>query len=143
METQTASPPDGGIQAGSPAFDALMQAISTYQSTLTVKIDHVQAEMALIRRDMDRFREPVMEVERRVSGTEDMQREHHADLQLLKSKFSPHFSIERAHRMPAARSPQGAPLRTFIFKLLHYRDRDTVLGQLVCKVSLNLKIPGY
>lgn len=39
---------DGVIQAGSAAFDALMSAITNCQSTLTVKIDHVQTEMALI-----------------------------------------------------------------------------------------------
>lgn len=177
MLTQTASPSDGTIQAGSAAFDALMLAITTCQTPLTVKIDHVQTEMALIRWDMDKFRERVAEVERRVSGTGDIQREYCADLQILKSKvkilearagdaenrnrlnnlrvlglpegaessdpmafmehllpsllpkanFSPHFSIERSHGMPATRGPQGAPPHTFIVKLLHYRDRDTVL----------------
>lgn len=177
METQTTSLPDGAIQAGSAAVDTLMQAITTCQSTLTTKIDHVQAETALICRDMDRFRERVTEVEWRVSSTEDAQREHQTDLQTLKAKvkvlearaedaenrnhrknlhilglpegaeasdpvafnkqllpsllpkerFSPHSSIERAHRMPATRGPQGAPPHMFIFKLLHYRDRDTIL----------------
>lgn len=158
-------------------IDALMLAITTCQATLTTKIDHVQTEMALIRRDMDKFRDHVEEVERRVSEMEDVQREHHTDLQALKlkvknleiraedaenqnrrnnlqvlglpegaedddpvafmegllpsllprAKFSPHFCIERAHRIPASRGPQGAPPRTFIFKLLHYQDRDTVL----------------
>lgn len=46
---------------------------------------------------------------------------------LPKARFSPHFYIERTHRILATRRPQGAPPRTFIFKLLHYRDRDTVL----------------
>lgn len=54
METQTDSTSDGAIQASSAAFDALMLAITTCQSTLT-KIEHVQTETALIRRDMDTF----------------------------------------------------------------------------------------
>lgn len=41
MEVQTDPPPDGGIQAGSAAFDALMLAITTCQAALTTKIDHV------------------------------------------------------------------------------------------------------
>lgn len=56
METQTEAPLDGAIQTGSAAFDALMLAITTCQSTLTVKIDHVQTETALIRWDIDKFR---------------------------------------------------------------------------------------
>lgn len=157
MENQTGSPPDGTVQAGSPAFDALMLAITTYQSTLTAKIENAQTEIALMCRDMDRFRDQVTDVERRVSGTEDVQRNHHEDLQTLKLKiknlkarvedaenrnrrnnlhvlglpegtegsdpvalmehllptlllqatFSPHFSIERVHRMLATRGPQG------------------------------------
>lgn len=176
-----------------------MPAIITCQSTLTVKIDHVKTEATLIHRDMDRFRERVTEVERRVSSMEDTQRDHHADLQILKSKvkvlearaedaknrnrrnnlwvlglpegaegsdpvtsmeqllpsllpkgrFSPHFSIKRAYRMPAIRGPQGAPPRTFIFKLLHYRDRDTVLhvarlqGELKFENAKILIFPNY
>lgn len=136
-----------------------MLAITTCQTTPTTKIDHVQTETALIRRDMDKFRDRVTEVERRVSNTEDVLRDHHADIQALKlkvknlearaedadnhnrrnnlqvlglpegaegdntvefmegllpallprAKFSPHFSNERAHHIPAARGPQGAP----------------------------------
>lgn len=148
---------------------------------------------------MDKFRERVTEVERRVSETEDCQREHHTDLQALelqvknleiraedaenrnrrnnlrvlglpegaegadpvafmeellpsllpKAKFSNHFSIERAHRIPASRGPPGAPPRTFIFKLLHYRDRDTVLrvarlqGELKFNNTKLLIFPDY
>lgn len=40
MNTQTDSPADVAILAGSASFDALMQAISTCQSTLNAKIDH-------------------------------------------------------------------------------------------------------
>lgn len=86
METQTVSLPDGTIQAGSAAFNALMLAIMTCQSALTQKIDHVQTKMALIHRDMDTFRDQVMEVERWVSETEDIQRDYHAHLPALKLK---------------------------------------------------------
>lgn len=43
--------------------------------------------------------------------------------------FFPFFAVERAHRMPAARGPLGAPPRTFILRLLNYRDRDAVLRE--------------
>lgn len=50
--------------------------------------------------------------------------------QLLPSAcFSPFFMVERAHRIPSTRGPQGAPPRTFIFKLLHFRDRDMVMKE--------------
>lgn len=41
--------------------------------------------------------------------------------------FSPMLVVERAHRMPARSPPQGAPPRTFIAKLLNYKDRDAAL----------------
>lgn len=41
--------------------------------------------------------------------------------------FSPMLAVERAHRMPARPPPQGAPPRTFIAKMLNYRDRDAAL----------------
>lgn len=41
--------------------------------------------------------------------------------------FSSYFAVERAHRMPPARGPPGAPPRTFIFRLLNFRDRDLIL----------------
>lgn len=37
------------------------------------------------------------------------------------------FVVERAHRLAAKPPPQGAPPRTFIAKMLNFRDRDTVL----------------
>lgn len=37
------------------------------------------------------------------------------------------FAVERAHMMPAARGIPGAPPRTFILRLLNFRDRDQVL----------------
>lgn len=45
------------------------------------------------------------------------------------ARFSPFFTIERAHRMPATRGPQGSPPRTFIFKMLHFKDRDMILRE--------------
>lgn len=40
--------------------------------------------------------------------------------------FSPHYAVERTHRMPAVRGQPGVPPppRTFIFR---FRDRDLVL----------------
>lgn len=48
---------------------------------------------------------------------------------LLNARFSPVFTVEQTHSILAARSPQRAPPRTFIFKLLHFRDRDLVLKE--------------
>ena len=41
--------------------------------------------------------------------------------------FSPMFSVERAHRVPSRPPQPGAPPRPFLFKFLHYRDRDATL----------------
>lgn len=43
--------------------------------------------------------------------------------------FSSFFAIERAHRMPPARGNPGTPPRTFIFRLLNFRDRDVILRE--------------
>lgn len=48
---------------------------------------------------------------------------------LPQAPFSPHFVVERAHRMPPVRGPPGAPPRTFIFRLLNFRDRDLALRE--------------
>lgn len=48
---------------------------------------------------------------------------------LPRAQFSPHFVVERAHRMPLARGPQGSPPHTFIFRLLNFRDRDLILRE--------------
>lgn len=48
---------------------------------------------------------------------------------LPQAQFSPFFVVERAHRMPASRGAPGAPPRTFIFRLLNFRDRDLVLRE--------------
>lgn len=41
--------------------------------------------------------------------------------------FSNMFVVERAHRVPTRPLPLGAPPRPFLLKLLHSRDRDTIL----------------
>ncbi|KAM9316655.1 proto-oncogene tyrosine-protein kinase ROS [Gastrophryne carolinensis] len=38
------------------------------------------------------------------------------------------FTVERAHRIPMRPLPPGTPPRPFIFKVLHYRDRDAILA---------------
>lgn len=38
-----------------------------------------------------------------------------------------HFSVERAHRLPARPPQPGRPPRPFIARILDYRDRDTLL----------------
>lgn len=156
-----------------------MHAITGCQTTLTAKIEQIQMEMGLVRRDMDKFRDRLSETERRVGDTEDTIREHDTTLRTLQLKmkamesraedqenmnrrnnlrlmglpegaegrdptayterllrtllpqasFSPYFAVERAHRMPSARGPPGAPPRTFIFRLLNFRDRDLVLRE--------------
>lgn len=44
-----------------------------------------------------------------------------------RDQFSVMFAVERAHRILPKPPPPGAPPRTFIAKLLNYRDRDVVL----------------
>lgn len=41
--------------------------------------------------------------------------------------FSTSFVVERAHRLVTRPPPQGTPPRTFIAKLLNFRDRDAIL----------------
>lgn len=164
---------------GTEQFSALMQAITGCQTTLTAKIEQIQMEVGLVRRDMDKFRDRLSETERRIGDTEDTLREHGASLRTLQIKmktvetraedqenrnrrnnlrvvglpegaegrdpaaytekllrdllpqapFSPYFAVERAHRMPSVKGPPGAPPRTFIFRLLNFRDRDLVLRE--------------
>lgn len=82
MATQTEGPASTLEEAAN--LDTLMQAILACQMALTSKIHLVQADIDLIRCDVDQIREQVMEVERRVSDVEDVQCDHHADLQTLK-----------------------------------------------------------
>lgn len=53
------------------------------------------------------------------------------------AEFSTSFVVERAHRLAAKPPPQRAPPRTFIAKLLNFRDRDAVL----CLTRLKCNIP--
>lgn len=55
--------------------------------------------------------------------------EHLLRTLLPQAQFSPHFVIERAHRMPPVRGPPGSPPRTFIFRLLNFQDRDLALHE--------------
>ncbi|XP_077341416.1 uncharacterized protein LOC143986884 [Lithobates pipiens] len=67
-------------------FTALMQAINTCQTTLTGKIDTMQLEMGLIRKDMEKFRAGLTGVEHRVGDTEDVLKDHTSSLRTLTTK---------------------------------------------------------
>lgn len=56
-----------------------------------------------------------------------------------RAEFSTMFVVERAHRLAAKPPPQGAPPRTFIAKMLNFRDRDTVLRLTRLKGNLPFK----
>lgn len=81
-----------------PEHTALMEAINTCKTALTEKMDHVYTELGLIRRDIYAFRSSVTEVEQRVSSTEDVQREHAADLHSLKIRVK-HLEAEDAENL--------------------------------------------
>lgn len=81
MTSQTEQPEPPPL--GTDQFQALMQAISGCQITLTTKIEQMQMEMGLITRDMDKYRDRLSEVERRTSDTEDMVRDQGASLHML------------------------------------------------------------
>lgn len=44
-----------------------------------------------------------------------------------KDRLSPLFVVERAHRVPTRAMPPGAPPRPVLARILHYKDRDTIL----------------
>lgn len=48
---------------------------------------------------------------------------------LPQAQFSLHFTVERAHRMPSVKGPRDTPSRTFIFRLLNFRDQDLILRE--------------
>ena len=52
--------------------------------------------------------------------------------------LTPHFSVERAHRIPGRRPPPGSAPRPMLIKLLHFRDRDIILRS--CRASGPIKI---
>ena len=91
---------DPAIQ-GQDHFDALMQAISTCQSTLTEKIDTMQLEMGFIRKDMDKVRTRLTEAERRVGDAEEILGDHASSLRTLTTKVR---ALE--HRAEDAEEPQ-------------------------------------
>ena len=47
--------------------------------------------------------------------------------EVAKDALSPFFALERAHRVPTRKPQPGEPARAVVAKLLHYRDRDTIL----------------
>lgn len=152
MASQT-TPADPGSEED--RFQALMLAISGCQNTLTAKIDTLQTDFGLMRRDLDKMRDRMREAVRRVGESEDSIRDNRASIHTLQMKakafesrakdsenrsrrnnlqliglpegaegqdptvftetllrtllpraqFSPHFVVERAHRMPPARGP--------------------------------------
>lgn len=65
---------------------AAMQTISTGQTALMDKIDHLQTNVDFIHRDLDSFRGRVAEVEQQVSVAEDSLRDHTGYLNTLKIK---------------------------------------------------------
>lgn len=46
-----------------------------------------------------------------------------------KGSFSPMFSMERAHRVPPGPLPPGHTSRSFLFKILNYKDSDVILSK--------------
>ena len=49
---------------------------------------------------------------------------------LPKDALTPHFSIERAHRVPARKPPPGSYPRPVILRMLHFKDRDAILREM-------------
>lgn len=46
---------------------------------------------------------------------------------LPEARWSPYYTVERTHRIPPKPGPPWIPPRTFILRLLNFRDRDEVL----------------
>lgn len=135
------------------------------KNVLTAKIDVLQTDFGLMRRDMDKLHDRLGEAERGVGDSEDSIRDHRASLHTRQVRikaletrakdsenrsrrnnlrvvglpegaegqhpvaftehmlrtllpgavFSPHYAVERAHRMPPVHGSPGAPPpRTFI-----------------------------
>lgn len=64
-----------------------MQAITSFQTTLTAKIDLLQTDFGLMRGDMDTFCDRLGEVERRVGKSEDSAREQGSSIHILQVKM--------------------------------------------------------
>lgn len=84
-EDMEQAPPEGEQEQSN--FEALMQAITNCQTTLTGKIEQVQLDISLIRRDMDTFRTRLTEAERRVGDAEDVLQDHTVSLRTLQTKI--------------------------------------------------------
>lgn len=65
------------------------------------------------------------------------------------ARLSPYFTVERAHRVPPRPGPEGAPPRTFILRLMNFRDRDELLraarqaGKLPYRNTNLMMFPDY
>lgn len=68
-------------------FQALMQAISVYQTTLTAKIGTLQMDFGLLWRDMDKMRDRLGEAKRHVGDSEDSIRDNQASIHTLQVKM--------------------------------------------------------
>lgn len=51
------------------------------------------------------------------------------------------FAIERAHRVPGRAPPKGAPPRSMIAKVLHFRDRENILKE--ARTGPEMEFNGY
>lgn len=57
-----------------------------------------------------------------------------------RNNLTPFFSVERAHRVPLRPPPPGGNDRPFLLKLLHYKDRDSILR--LARQKPNMEIQG-
>lgn len=55
--------------------------------------------------------------------------------------FTKLFAIERAHRIPGRAPPKGAPPRSMIAKVLHFRDRENILR--AARTGPEMSFDGY
>lgn len=55
--------------------------------------------------------------------------------------FTKLFAIERAHRIPGRVPPKGAPPRSMIAKVLHFRDRENILR--AARTGPEMSFDGY
>lgn len=96
-------------------FQALMQAISGCQTTLTGKIDTLQMDFGLLQRESDKIRERLGKVERRVGKSEDSIWDHCASLhtlkvrvKALKSRAEDSGNRSRRNNLRVVGLPEGA-----------------------------------
>lgn len=106
----------------------VLDALSTYQSTLTAKIEEVKVDISLIRQDMTKLRERVTETETRIRHAEDtLYPLHHSSeaMQcLIQQLAQKHDDLEnRAHRsnlryIGIPEGSEGPDPATFLEQLL-------------------------